>query len=58
LPEAAASAAYKFVTGPLLDNPDRIGKQLQPPLADRYSARRGTYLSTLIQSGPRSADGK
>jgi mRNA interferase RelE/StbE len=28
---------------PLLDNPRRMGKQLQPPLADRYSARRGTY---------------
>jgi mRNA-degrading endonuclease RelE of RelBE toxin-antitoxin system len=43
LPEAVASAAYEFVLGPLLDNPHRIGKRLQPPLADRYSARRGTY---------------
>jgi len=43
LPEAVASAAYEFVVGPLLDNPHRIGKQLQPPLADRHSARRGTY---------------
>jgi mRNA interferase RelE/StbE len=43
LPEAVASAAYEFVVGPLLDNPHRIGKRLQPPLADRYSARRGTY---------------
>ena len=43
LPEAVASAAYEFVLGPLLDNPHRVGKQLQPPLADRYSARRGTY---------------
>jgi mRNA interferase RelE/StbE len=43
LPEAVASAAYEFVVGPLLDNPHRVGKQLQPPLADRYSARRGTY---------------
>jgi mRNA-degrading endonuclease RelE of RelBE toxin-antitoxin system len=43
LPEAVASAAYEFVTGPLLDNPYRIGKKLQPPLADRHSARRGTY---------------
>jgi mRNA interferase RelE/StbE len=46
LPEAVASAAYEFVVGPLLDNPHRIGKQLQPPLADRYSARRGTYRIT------------
>ena len=43
LPEAVASAAYEFVVGPLLDNPYRVGKQLRPPLADRYSARRGTY---------------
>jgi mRNA interferase RelE/StbE len=43
LPEAVASAAYEFVTGPLIDNPYRIGKQLRPPLADRHSARRGTY---------------
>ena len=43
LPEAVASAAYEFALGPLLDNPHRIGKRLQPPLADRHSARRGTY---------------
>jgi mRNA-degrading endonuclease RelE of RelBE toxin-antitoxin system len=43
LPEAVASAAYEFVVGPLLENPYRVGKQLHPPLADRYSARRGTY---------------
>jgi mRNA interferase RelE/StbE len=43
LPEAVATAAYEFVIGPLLDNPHRVGKQLQPPLADRHSARRGTY---------------
>ena len=43
LPEAVAVAAYEFMTGPLLDNPYRVGKQLLPPLDDRYSARRGTY---------------
>lgn len=43
LPEAVAGAADEFIVGPLLDNPYRAGKQLQPPLADRYSARRGTY---------------
>ncbi len=42
LPEAVAMAAYEFMVGPLLD-PHRVGKQLQPPLADRRSARRGTY---------------
>lgn len=43
LPEAVAFAAYEFVSGPLLDNPHRVGKRLRPPLADRHSARRGTY---------------
>jgi mRNA-degrading endonuclease RelE of RelBE toxin-antitoxin system len=43
LPESVAFAAYEFIVGPLLDNPHRVGKQLRPPLEDRYSARRGTY---------------
>ena len=43
LPEAVAFAAHEFVVGPLLENPRRIGKRLQPPLDDRHSARRGTY---------------
>jgi mRNA interferase RelE/StbE len=43
LPEAIAFAAHEFIIGPLLDNPHRAGKQLRPPLQDRYSARRGTY---------------
>jgi mRNA interferase RelE/StbE len=43
LPEAVAAAAYAFMTGSLLDNPHRVGKQLRPPLDDRHSARRGTY---------------
>lgn len=43
LPEAVAFAAYDLITGPLLDNPQRVGQRLRPPLDDRYSARRGTY---------------
>ena len=43
LPEAVAFAAYDFIIGPLLDNSQRVGKQLRPPLNDRHSARRGTY---------------
>jgi mRNA interferase RelE/StbE len=43
LPEAVAFAAYDFIIGPLLENPLRVGKNLSPPLADRRSARRGTY---------------
>lgn len=43
LPETVAAAAFEFMTGPLLENPNRVGKRLQPPLDDRFSARRGTY---------------
>jgi len=43
LPEAVATAAYEFITGPLLNEPYRVGKRLLPPLDDRFSARRGTY---------------
>jgi mRNA interferase RelE/StbE len=43
LPEAVAAAAYEFITGPLLNEPYRVGKRLLPPLDDRFSARRGTY---------------
>ena len=43
LPESVAFAAYEFIIGPLLANPHRVGKRLDPPLSDRHSARRGTY---------------
>lgn len=43
LPESVAAAAMEFLTGPLLDNPRRVGKALRPPLEDRLTARRGTY---------------
>jgi mRNA interferase RelE/StbE len=43
LPEAVAAAAYELITGPLLEQPHRVGQQLLPPLDDRFSARRGTY---------------
>jgi mRNA interferase RelE/StbE len=43
LSESVAFAAYEFITGPLLGDTHRVGKQLRPPLDDRRSARRGTY---------------
>jgi mRNA interferase RelE/StbE len=43
LPEKVAAAAYKFITGPLLDDPHRVGKPLDPPMAPAWTARRGTY---------------
>ncbi len=43
LPEAVATAAFQFITGPLLEEPYSVGKRLLAPLDDRHSARRGTY---------------
>ena len=43
LPESVAAASYEFCVGPLASNPLRVGVQLRPPLAQFYSARRGTY---------------
>lgn len=43
LPEAVASAAFEFISGPLRENPLPVGKLLRPPLDDRHSARRETY---------------
>lgn len=43
LPESVAFAAHEFIVGPLLERQQRVGKRLHAPLADRFSARRGTY---------------
>jgi mRNA interferase RelE/StbE len=43
LPESVAAACYQFVYGDLASNPFQVGKQLDPPLYPRYSARRGDY---------------
>jgi len=42
-PEQIAAAVWEFVTGPLLDNPHRVGKQLRFRLEGFYAARRGQY---------------
>ncbi|MCB1254747.1 MAG: type II toxin-antitoxin system RelE/ParE family toxin [Austwickia sp.] len=43
LPEPVAAAVLEFVTGALIDNPQRVGKMLRDNLAGIHSARRGTY---------------
>ena len=43
LAEAVAFAAHELIIGPLLENPQRVGKRLHAPLDDRHCARRGTY---------------
>jgi mRNA-degrading endonuclease RelE of RelBE toxin-antitoxin system len=41
LPEKIAAAAAEFITGPLLDNPHRVGHPLRDEYAGQHSARRG-----------------
>lgn len=43
LPETGAAAVIDFITGPLIENPYRVGGQLRNELSGLYSARRGTY---------------
>jgi mRNA interferase RelE/StbE len=43
LPLAAATAMFEDLTGPVADNPQRLGKQLDSPLDDLRSSRRGEY---------------
>lgn len=43
LPESVAFAVIDFITGPLLDNPRRLGAPLRGELEGVWSARRGTY---------------
>lgn len=57
LPEKIAAAAYGFITGPLLENPHRVGKPLRPPLAPAWTARRGTYrIMYLVDDRERVVD--
>jgi mRNA interferase RelE/StbE len=43
LPLAVAAAVTEFLTGPLPDNPHRVGKPLTRELDGYHSARRGAY---------------
>jgi mRNA-degrading endonuclease RelE of RelBE toxin-antitoxin system len=43
LPEAVVAAAYDFITGPLLLNPQRRGKPLRGGYDGYYSANLGSY---------------
>jgi mRNA interferase RelE/StbE len=43
LPESVAAAVWHFVSGPLLDDPHRVGKPLRFELEGYRSARRGQY---------------
>lgn len=43
LPEAVSAAVIDFITGSLIDNPRRVGRELRNELAGIHSARRGSY---------------
>ncbi len=43
LNERVAAAIVEFMLGPLLDNPEIIGKPLLRELTGYWSARRGSY---------------
>ena len=43
LTESVAAAVIEFLTGALVENPQRVGKPLRGDLAGIHSARRGTY---------------
>ena len=43
LPERVAAAVIEFITGSLLENPKRAGRQLRNELVGTHSARRGTF---------------
>ena len=43
LPEAAAFAAWEFISGPLVAAPRRVGAPLRTPFEGHWCARRGEY---------------
>lgn len=43
LPTSIAAAVAEFITGPLLEEPQRVGRPLARALAGYWSARRGAY---------------
>lgn len=49
LPFEIAAAAAEFITGPLLDDPRRLGKPLGAELAGIYSARPGRDWRVLYE---------
>jgi mRNA interferase RelE/StbE len=49
LPPEVAAAAAEFITGPLLANPQRVGKPLGEELAGIHSARLGRSWRVLYE---------
>jgi mRNA interferase RelE/StbE len=49
LPEAVATAAVEFLTGPLVENPHRVARPLREQLAGIHSARPGREWRVLYE---------
>lgn len=49
LPPEVATAAAEFITGPLLANPQRVGKPLVEELTGVYSARLGRHWRVVYE---------
>ena len=43
LPESVSAAVIEFITGALIEDPQRVGRALRNELVGIHSARRGTY---------------
>lgn len=43
LPEAIGVAVFDLITGPLVESPHRLGRQLRDELEGVWAARRGTF---------------
>ena len=48
LPESIAFAAHEFISGPLLENPHRVGKELMPPA--RQAQRPTRHVSRAVSN--------
>ncbi len=52
LPLSAAAALYEHLTGPIAQNPYRLGKPLDEPYNQVRSARRGEYRALYTVDEP------
>lgn len=53
-PHDVAEAAVEFITGPLLENPRRVGKALTDELTGIYSARLGRGWRVMYEIDDRA----
>lgn len=48
LPLSAAAALYEHLTGPVAQNPRRLGKPLEVPFDGVWTTRRGDYRALYV----------